>query len=318
MLLAVLACALPASAKPPPVQAAPRRDFWREMLEPHGEEVKRIVTLATQHVVNGDASVTGDADPTGRQRARYYRLAHGMLRYARHLSPENVDVLRLLGHVADELGNTEEARGAFETAVRIAGAEKAGPDITGGLGAIYLRLGKVDAAIRYLRLAQGPLDNTKPISAVVLVHLAHALAARGDMASAIDTLANAMPTSSQYYSNEMALVAFALAIQYDRDEQAGAAFEVIDHMQTQLTSSFDQTVATALLSMRFAPAEDRHYYQALLYEVMGYFTEARAEWALYAAADMPFRARAEAHIAAIDAMRRSPPRAKKPKPVVTP
>jgi hypothetical protein len=58
--------------------------------------------------------------------------------------------------------------------------------------------------------------------------------------------------------------------------------------------------------MRFAPAEDQHYYQALLYEVMGNYTEARAEWALYAAADMPYRARALEHIAAIDSLRRAP------------
>ncbi|HSN30016.1 MAG TPA: hypothetical protein VLT45_27200, partial [Kofleriaceae bacterium] len=66
-------------------------------------------------------------------------------------------------------------------------------------------------------------------------------------------------------------------------------------------------VQTSLAQMRFAPAEDQHYYQGLLYEAVGSYTEARAEWALYAAGgDLPYRGRALDHIAAIDALRRSP------------
>ena len=115
-----------------------------------------------------------------------------------------------------------------------------------------------------------------------------------------------MPASVPYYSNEVSLISFALAVQYDRDEQRGAAFDVLDHMQTQLTSSLGATVQNSLGVMRFAPAEDQHYYLGLLYEVMGNYTEARAEWALYAAADLPYRDRALEHIAAIDAQVRAP------------
>jgi hypothetical protein len=78
-------------------------------------------------------------------------------------------------------------------------------------------------------------------------------------------------------------------------------------MQTQLTTSFGATVQNGLATMRFAPAEDQHYYLGLLYEVMGNYTEARAEWMLYAASgDLPFRARALDHVAAIDAESRAP------------
>jgi hypothetical protein len=127
------------------------------------------------------------------------------------------------------------------------------------------------------------------------------------MAEAIDVLANDIPAQVQYYPNELALVSFALAVQYDRDEQRGAAFEVLDRMQNVLQGQLVAMVQNVLAAMRFAPAEDRHYYYGLLYEAAGHYTEARAEWALYAAAGDPsYRRRALEHIAAIDALRRAP------------
>jgi len=263
--------------------------------------------LARQYLQQGDMALYGDYDPTGKQRLNYYRTAYGMLRYAHKRSHENLEVLQLLGQTADELGKTHEALEAFEAAVKLTGAEKAGIEITARLGAIYLRLGRTDEAIRILRIAQGPIQLGKPISAAALVHLSNALAAQGNMGEAIDVLATAVPPNLPYYANEYALASFALAVLYDRDEQRGAAFDVIDHMQTQLTSSLGTTVQNALGAMRFAPAEDQHYYQGLLYEVLGNYTEARAEWALYAASgDLPFRARALEHIAAIDSQQRAP------------
>jgi tetratricopeptide (TPR) repeat protein len=309
---ATLLAALPAEAKPPPRQASPpreseRADFWRELLEPHGDEVHVIVQKATQALQSADTGLYGDYDPTGQERARFYREVLGMVRYAHRLAPDNVDVLRLLGQCADELGKTREALDALEAAVRLVGADKAGIEVTGRLGAIYLRLGRGDDALRYLRAAQAPIVNGRPITAATLVHLSNALATRGQTGDAVDVLANAMPVNPPYYSNEMVLIAFALAVQYDRDEQRGAAFEVLDHMQNQLTTSFGATVQNGLATMRFAPAEDQHYYLGLLYEVMGNYTEARAEWMLYAASgDLPYRARALDHVAAIDTERRAP------------
>lgn len=309
-VVASLLAAAPAYAKP---RAAPtpaveeKTDFWRNIVEPHGEEIRHILMLARTALQQGDMALYGDYDPTGKQRLAYYRSAYGMLRYAHHRAPENLDVLQLLGQTADELGQTHEALEAFEAAVKLAGADKAGIEVTGRLGAIYLRLGRIDDAIHILRIAQGPIQLGKPISAAALVHLSNALAAEGDMGEAIDVLATAVPANVPYLANEYALVSFALAVLYDRDEQRGAAFDVIDHMQTQLTSSLGTTVQNALGNMRFAPAEDQHYYQGLLYEVLGNYTEARAEWALYAASgDVPYRARALEHIAAIDAQDRAP------------
>ena len=304
-----LAIAAAADARPPrrdPPPPARDRDLWRDVVEPHADEVRRIVYRARSTIQQADVSLTGDYDPSGEQRAKFYRDAYGMLRYAHRLAPENVEVLFLLGATADELGKTRQARSALEDAVRIAGAERAGADVTGRLGSIYLRLGRIDDAIRYLRIAQG---TELPASAAIgrdAVMLATALAARGDTNEAIDVLANLAPPNVAYYTNELALISFALAVQYDRDDQRGAAIEVLDRMQSAMQpSQFASQVQLGLTSIRWAPPEDRHYYQALLYEAMGHYTEARAEWALYAASgDLPYRARALDHVAAIDAARR--------------
>jgi hypothetical protein len=131
---------------------------------------------------------------------------------------------------------------------------------------------------------------------------------RGQMSEAIDVLANSVQTNVQYYPNELALVTFALAVQYDRDEQRGAAFEILDRMQTTLQGQLAQSATYGLATMRFVPAADRHYYYGLLYEAVGNLSEARAEFALYAAAgDQPYRRRALEHVASIDALRANPP-----------
>ncbi len=299
---------------PPPPPDAERGNFWRDLIAPHQAEVAAILFKAKNALTQADSALASDYDPSGQERLRFYREVLGALRYARRLQPDNVEVLRLLAQTSDELGQTRQAIEALQAAIDVTGATKAPADLSGRLGMIYLRLGKLDDAIRYLRLAQGALIPGQPWSAQVLVHLSNALAMRGQIGDAIDLLSNAVPPTVPYYSTEAALVAFSLAVQYDRDEQHGAAFEVLDRMQTVMQGQMAGLVQTALASMRFAPAEDQHYYLGLLYEAVGSYPEARAEWALYAAVpDLPYRGRALDHISAIDAQRRAAP-----PPVVAP
>jgi tetratricopeptide (TPR) repeat protein len=284
-----------------------RGNFWRSLISPHQDEIDLILHHARTTLGQAETGLYSDYDPTGLERARFYREVYGMLRHARRLAPDDLEVLRLLGQCADELGKTREAIDALTAAIALAGADRAGLEVTGRLGLIFQRLGKRDEAIRHLRLAQGPVLGGVPMSAHVLVHLSHALSARGQRAEAIDVLAEQLPSSAPYYSNELSLIGFALAVQYDRDEQAGAAFELIERMQTALQGQLATQVQSVLGGVRFASPADRHYYQALLYEVSGHYVEARAEWALYAAAgDLPYRRRALEHVAAIDQLRRAP------------
>jgi tetratricopeptide (TPR) repeat protein len=301
-----------AQAKP----TAPRREtppdrshFWREVIEPHGDEVRDLLAKARNVMRQPDDAMLTDADWAVDQRMRFFRDAYNLLRYARRLSPQNTEVLALLGRAADELGKTREALEVLEASIRVTGLDKASPEVAGRLGAIQLRLGNRDAAIRYLRVAQGPIT---PATAEPIVHLANALAARGEVTAAIDTLQNVLPSGSLgYYGQDVALVAFSLAVIYDRDEQRSAAFEVLDHMQAAFQQQYWPHVQGELAKMRFAPAEDQHYYLGLLYESLGHYAEARTEWALYAATtDSPWRGRALDHIAAIDAQRRANPGAR--------
>ncbi len=281
-------------------------DFWRDVVEPHAEEVKKILSGARNGIRIADDALQSDSEWAVEQRMRYFEDAYGMLRYARKLAPDNIEILVLLGRAADEIGKTREAIEVLKAAIQIAGPDKANLDAVGRLGSVYLRLGDRDAAIRWLRLAQGPL---KPESAQALAHLANALAARGEVTAAVDTLVNAMPVQSMsFYSQELTLAAFTLALIYDRDEQRSAAFEVLDRMKSVLQHSFSTQVQNMIATMRFSPAEDQHYYQGLLYEAMDQYVEARASFALYAASgDTPWRDRALGHVRAIDAHRKNPP-----------
>jgi len=302
----------------PPAPPAPEGGFWREVIEPNGDQVRVLVGKAKNAMRQPDDALMTDSDWAVEQRMRFFRDAYNLLRYARKLSPDNTEVLGLLGRAADELGKTREAIEALEACVKVTGPDKAGSEVTGRLGAIYLWLGQRDSAIRYLRFAQGPLNvNT----AQALVHLANGLAARGEVTAAVDTLQNVLPLTAlgAYYSTEVSLVAFSLAVIYDRDEQRAAAFEVLDHMQASLQQQYSVQLQNELAKMRFAPAEDQHYYLGLLYESLGQYTEARAEWALYAASgDSPWRSRALNHIVAIDAQRKANPAAKPPTQIPPP
>lgn len=285
-------------------------DFWKEMLDPHSIEVGDILTKARELMVRPDQQmINGDTEWAVDARARFFRDARNMLAYARTLSPQNLEVLGLLGAAHDELGDTRSALDAFDALVKVAPADKVPVGVAGRLGAIHMRLGELDAAIHWLRLAQTPLSTTEATPAgPATVNLATALATKGDMNRAIDTLANAIPNGMLGgYSNDVRLVTFALAVHYDRDEQRAAAFTTLDGLQSSM-EQYAAWLQNELARMRFPEAEDVHYYRGLLYESLGQYIEARAEWAHYAAAgDLLWRGRALQHIAAIDAERRAHP-----------
>jgi tetratricopeptide (TPR) repeat protein len=292
-----------------------RGNFWRNATEPHADEVAMILAKARQAISQGDTMALQDLDAKGIEtRNRSFSDSYGMLRYARKLSPENVEVLTLLGRAADESGKTRQAIEALESAAQLLGPDKPNPDVTGRLGLIYLRLGQLDDAIRWLRQAQGPLSST--ISGQVVVGLATALAARGEMSEGVDTLIASVQPQNPYGEN--ALVSFALVVFYDRDEQRSAAFEIVDRMQSALQQQYGSQIQQALAGMRFAPPEDQHYYQALLYETTGDYTESRAEWVLYADTGGQYRARALEHVRDIDGQRRAKPGSHAITPTITP
>ena len=313
----------PRRPRPPPIApvAPVRGDLWREITEPNAEQVRTLVAKARLSIRRADDALAGDVEWSVDTRARFYRDAYHLAAHARRLAPEHREALAVFARAADELGMTSEAIRALELSVHLSGPDQAPVEITSRLGALYLRLGDRDRAIPWLRRAQGPLAGAGGLDqAHALVHLAGALAARGDPGAAAHALVNALPPGPLgQLSHEATLVAFALAVLHDREEQRASAFDVLDHLRTTLTAQYHEHVQISLARMPFAPPEDLHYFRALLYESQGHYVEARAEWALYAAAgDPPYRGRALDHIAAIDAQRRANPGAKPPQQIAPP
>jgi tetratricopeptide (TPR) repeat protein len=308
---------------PPPAARAPERPgIWSRITDPNGDEVRSLVGKARLAMRRADDARAGEEEWAIDQRTRFYRDAYNLAAYARKLAPENLDALATFARAAEELGQTREAIAALERSVQLTGADKAATEVVGRLGALYLRAGDTEQAIRWLRLAEGPesLLGNGLDQAHAVVHLATALAARGEMAAALRTLGDALPPRPLgRVSDETTILTFALAVLYDRDEQRASAFEALDRLQAALTAQYEQQLQLALARMRFLPPEDLYYYRALLYESLERYTEARAEWALYAAAGQPtYRGRALDHIAAIDAQRRANPGVKRLQPPAPP
>ncbi len=287
--------------RPPP---EPPPDLWQRAIEPNGLRVNALLAKARDAMARPERGM--DAEWAVDERAKFFRDAYHLLREARRLSPDNPEVLALLGQTADEIGKTSEAIDALEACVKLQGPDRASADVTGRLGSLELRLGHLDAAIRWLRYAQATSSLTGNVE--WLVYLATALAQRGEIYAATEVLQRVVPSSIPYFNPEAAMVAFSLAVLYDRDEQRGNAFTVLDRMQSSLTQMYPTQLQQQLSRFKFIPGEDQHYYLALFYESMGEYIEARAEWSLYAASgETPWRARALDHIAAIDAQRRANP-----------
>ncbi len=294
-----------AADRPSDAPAARVVEFWSEVIEPNGAEVAVILGHARTMFRIVDDAAQADGESAVKARTKYFEDIYGMLRHARKLSPSNLDVLSLLGRAADELGKSREAIEALEMHVTVGGPERANAEAIGRLGALHLRQGNRDTAIRWLELAQGPL---RAENVHALLTLANALAARGDVTHAADLLRSSLPPQALgYFTAETSLVMFTLAVIYDRDEQRAAAFEILDRLKLTLQAAFASQMQNVLTPVRWSPPEDQYYYQGLLYEVLDQFAEARASFALYAAAgDTPFRARALEHVRALDARRRLP------------
>jgi hypothetical protein len=291
-----LAASLLALAAP---ARADDRGTWDEIVDPHGDEVRQIVEKANQAEVQALNFANYDGDPTGEMRTRLLDDAYGMLRYARKLAPNNADALFALGKVADDSGRAGAAIEAFEAYLREAPAPVA--EAHQRLGRLYLRMHHLDAAIRQLRLGLVGAQ-----SAPTTVYLATALTASGRGDDAIQVLADALDDQrSNYFNVDATTLGLALAVAYDRDEELSSAFQILDHMQSALTTSYASQLQQSISTLQFTPAIDQRYWQALFYESNGLYAEARAEWLNYAAggADARWKDRALAHVAAIDKLR---------------
>ncbi|MCA9676051.1 MAG: hypothetical protein KC464_13515, partial [Myxococcales bacterium] len=284
---------------PPP--KPPEDDFWREVVEPHGDQIRVVLEKVDQiwnQVVSWQNYDAGD--PTGELRQRVLDDAWGMLKYARRLDPTRRDVLERMGRIGEESGRTQAAIEALQAYVALLPPEEDPPaEISLRLGRSMLRAGRAEDAMRHLRAAASPAG----IGAQALAALGEALMQTGRTADAIDALSpNLGQQYSYYWQNETVQLAFTLAVAYDRDEQITAAFGVLEDMRNQLATEYANRIQQSLAALPLVPARDREYFLALFYESEGYLQEARTEWLHYAEGGdgAPFRGRALDHVAAID------------------
>jgi tetratricopeptide (TPR) repeat protein len=304
--------------------AAPARadgggdDFWASLLTPHAEEVALVLAKARelrQSAFNqfGSTYETGRADPSTMMQQEQSRLrlqdAFGMLRYARReLDPAHPEVLFELGRTAEDIGRHADAADALRAFLDVVGDATPwrGAEAHFRLGRIHARFGEWDESIAQLRRAAAVRGSHVRPAAKLALGCAYMQADR--LPDAIDVLRDAVagdPPGSGYYMAQAA--AFALAVAYDRDGQVSRSHEVLDQLL-----AYDPSLGQVLgygggefpLEPLLVPPAERSYFQALSYEAQGRFDDARVEWQAYArATDSPYRRRALAHVAAIDALR---------------
>ncbi len=291
--------------EPPQPAATPKDDFWREVVAPHGDEITMIIGKAQTGWNYAVQCIASDCDVTGENKAKLLDELYGMLKYARKLDPRQTDVLMWLGQVAEESGRSTAAVEAFQAYLSEVDPDTSPPaDVYLRLGRAYERLGRWEDAIRAFRSAMPAVQAYGGAQAAALAYVGNALMNTGRIADAIDTLAPATSTQNYWDYNALASV-MTLTVAYDRDEQINRAFETLESMQNQLTTSYMQYVVQALAMMVFVPAYDVHYFQGLFYESQGLFLEARTEWLTYAQSEgAPYRGRALDHVTAIDELRK--------------
>lgn len=293
--VALLAVAAPARGAPA------HRNFWDRAIDPHGREVTVAIAKATENFraagdTLGRPGRGGLLDDGGDDSSIEALLddARGMLRFALSLEPEEPRALLLLGQVCDELGRPDEAIAALEHYLAAEQPSRVVDEARFRLGRAYARRGDDRAAIAQLRhgairMVPGHMEA-----------LAELYQDEGRMDEAIDLLSAQSRMRTPTYLPFAAPATIALAAAYDRDEQVTRARELLDGLQPGGPGLLDLLRMPAW-GNGFLRAGNRHYVDAMIYEAAGYTAEARIQWLHAARANPRFRARALAHVRAIDA-----------------
>jgi tetratricopeptide (TPR) repeat protein len=280
-----------------PAAAGPHhreRNFWEWVIDPDGAEIRVVLRKAEQNIRSAHDRGDRFGDEQSVQDA-LYQDARGMLRYGLRLQPDNPRLLLLLGTTCDELGRIDETVAALERYMGAEQTDRIQADARFRLGRAYARRGQLEAAAGMLRHGAGRGDADATLA------LAEVYQQMGRMQDAIDVLEHHLGRRTAMLVGGEDLVQLMLAIAYDRDEQLARAREVIDKLVAQR-----QRLLDVLALQRYGPrlelysTADRHYAQAYVYELSGFLSDARAEWMHYAATGGPYRARALAHVRAID------------------
>ena len=312
-LAALLAAPALARAEEPdraPLPGKHGRDFWSWLGDGHRPEVDLILRKAGANKAQALHSTPFDPyqgyDPArAAMRERLLADAEGMLRYARRLAPDNLDVLRELALVSDENGRPG-ARALLERYLEREAPERAAAEARLRLGRWYARERRWREAVVQLRLALGGRPADARTAATARVLLASIYMQTNRLGEAIELLRGALVGGPGIGYPPDYATPFALAVAYDRDEQITLAHETLERLAAMGPEALSMALGDGQGGrISLVPPEERHYFAALQYEVLGLLVEARAEWQAYLRWEQaPYRARARQHLAAVDRLLR--------------
>jgi hypothetical protein len=296
LLLALLALGSARATAAPRHQGglSGERDFWPWLLDPDGPEIDAALTAAQRNLEA--ATELGQRDPE--RRGQLLGDARAMLRYALRLDDARPRVHLWLGLVESERGDADAARRHLRRYM----ADSRPSSI---LGEGRLALAILDARAGHHRAARSQLEHalagrwhTHRLRTHALIALAHLLMDEGDLRDAIDLLRHE-EVYGRFGGSRSELVAFTLAMAYDRSEEIARAHATL----AQLASSGPLQPSAALVdglghALPLAIPADRFYLAALAAEAAERWTDAEAAWRRYMdAPGAPYRRRAAQHLA---------------------
>ncbi len=269
------------------------RPFWEWLGNPHGRELDLIFAK-----IEGNRQIARNVtlfDYSGgfqhnalRERRRALADALEMLAYAATLAPQDERVLVVTAEVAYDAGETQLATATLRRLLRLAAEHALDAELSRNqddqrthsqrvparlhamLGTLLAKRGPTSEAADHLAIAIG---NGSPdvVQRAVFV-LANLEMTRGRIDEAIDLLVNTHNVSNT------APLALALAVAYDRNDQAGLAAATLAALSRQQALSGAMLTPYSTDPIKFANAADRHYYRALIYQTAGELALARSEW----------------------------------------
>lgn len=316
ILAALALAAAPAHAQPAGPDADDQGDFWGAVLRPHDAEVQGLLDNGRQQVMLAHQAALGRGDAPFR--ADRLREASSIANRIRALDPRGPALELLLGVIADESGRTAAAERHLRGFVARVEPGPLRNEALLTLGRIALARRDPAAAIAPLRQAFADQRGARD-RALAVTRLAQALDDSGDLDGAIALLAGALDRSAGPGESDEGAIWLALAAAYDRDEQVSASLELIERMHTNLDGDYVTRMLGLLEELPPATLAAAWYQRALVYETGDQLVPARAAWKTYLglAPGDRYRARAQAHVDAIDAelaARRAPPAPRRPPP----
>lgn len=273
--------------------------FWQRVLITRDREVQDALSHANELYENAQRAIQ-DADDEALRR-RMLREARGMLAFALRLQPDNRHALERMAMVEEADGRTARALTHYQTVFQRTDLEPMSSQACVNYGLLLARSQKRARAIDVLRRCinlKNPLEmNLRSSRTTALLNLCNLYAAEGRLEDAIELLVR------ERVERQTGILAFALVVLLDKDQQLNRAFEQLNH-QRQMDQRFTQSLARELGMHSLVPTVDYHYYTALLLEARGSLPEAREEWYHYirSANNARFAGRARQHLEAIDAL----------------